>query len=109
MKVVLFSVFAVVNVVLVSQMSPLVNNEGVAVAASTLLVAALFNPLRTRVQRGVDHRFHRARYDADRMVLDFSARLRDELDLPTLARELATTSGMAVEPSSSAVWIRGAG
>jgi hypothetical protein len=107
--VVLFAVYFVVNLFLVSQVSPLVNNEGVAVAASTLLVAALFNPLRTRVQHGVDHRFHRARYDADRMVHDFSARLRDELDLPTLARELATTSGMAVEPTSSAVWIRGDG
>jgi len=105
--VVLFAVFAVVNLALVSQLSPLVDNEGIAVAASTLLVAALFNPLRTRVQRGVDRRFHRARYDADRMVQDFAARLRHELDLPTLARELAMTSRTAVEPSSSSVWIRG--
>jgi hypothetical protein len=104
--VVLFAVFAVVNLVLVSQVSPLVNNEGVAVAASTLLVAALFNPLRTRVQRAVDRRFHRARYDADRMVHEFGARLRDELDLTTLATDLAATTARAVEPTSAVLWLR---
>jgi hypothetical protein len=104
--VVLFAVFAGVNLALVSQLSPLVNNEGIAVAASTLLAAALFNPLRTRVQRVVDGRFHRARYDAERLVAEFSGRLRDELDLPTLAGELAMTSRRAVEPSSSSVWLR---
>ena len=107
--VVLFGVFAGVNVVLVSQVSPLVNNEGIAVAASTLLVAALFNPLRTRVQRSVDRRFHRARYDADEMVQDFAARLRDELDLPTLATDLAQTTMHAVEPTSAALWLRRVG
>src|SRR3954454_11222589 len=104
--VVLFAIFAAVNLVLVTQVSPLVGNEGIAVAASTLLVAALFNPLRTRVQRAVDRRFHRARYDADRLVAAFSGRLRDELDLPTLTRELAKPSATAVEPSTSSVWLR---
>ena len=104
--VVLFAVFAVVNVALVSQVSPLVNDEGIAVAASTLLVAAMFNPLRTRVQSAVDRRFHRARYDADRLVHDFATRLRDELDLGTLATDLATTTARAVEPTSAALWLR---
>jgi hypothetical protein len=103
---VLFTLFAVVNLALVSQVSPLVNNEGVAVAASTLLVAALFNPLRVRVQRRVDRRFHRAGYDAERMVADFAARLRDELDLPTLATDLADTTVQAVEPTSAVLWLR---
>jgi hypothetical protein len=103
---VLFTLFAVVNLALVSQVSPLVNNEGVAVAASTLLVAALFNPLRIRVQRRVDRRFHRAGYDAERMVVEFATRLRDELDLPTLASDLAATAVRAVEPASAVLWLR---
>jgi len=107
--VVLFAVFAAVNLVLVSQVSPLVNDEGVAIAASTLLVAGLFNPLRTRVQRSVDRRFHRARYDADRMVRDFASRLRDELDLATLATDLAAITTSAVEPTSAVLWLRARG
>ena len=108
-SVVLFAVFAGVNLALVSQVSPLVNNEGIAVAASTLLAAALFNPLRTRVQRVVDGRFHRARYDAERLVADFSGRLRDELDLPTLAEELAGVADRAVNPRTTSIWLRRAG
>jgi hypothetical protein len=104
--VVLFTVFACVNLVLVSQVSPLVNNEGIAVAASTLLVAALFNPLRTRVQRSVDRRFHRARYDTDEMVQEFAARLRDELDLATLVDDLAMITARAVEPTAAVLWLR---
>ena len=104
--VVLFGLFVVVNLALVSQVSPLVNNEGVAVAGSTLLVAALFNPLRTRVQGAIDRRFHRAHYDAERMVSEFAARLRDELDLPTLATELAAATTDAVQPTSAGLWLR---
>jgi hypothetical protein len=104
--VVLFGIFIAVNLVLVSQVSPLVNNEGVVVAGSTLLVAALFNPLRTRVQRAIDRRFHRAHYDSERMVAEFTARLRDELDLPTLATELASTTARAVQPTSAGLWLR---
>jgi hypothetical protein len=107
--IVLFAVFAGVNVVLVSQVSPLVSNEGIAVAASTLLVAALFNPLRTRVQRAVDRRFHRARYDADEMVQEFAARLRDELDLATLVDDLAMIATRAVEPTAAVLWLRAHG
>ncbi len=107
--VVLFATFVAINLALVSQVSPLVNNEGVAVAGSTLLVAALFNPLRTRVQRVIDRRFHRARFDADRTLSEFAARLRDQLDLPTLSADLATTSARAVEPTTSGVWLRGHG
>jgi hypothetical protein len=103
---VLFSVFAIVNLALVSQVSPLVDNEGIAVAASTLVVAGLFNPLRTSVQRSVDRRFHRARYDAERTVRDFATRLRDELDLATLATDLASTTVTAVEPASAVLWLR---
>lgn len=105
-SLVLFGVFAAVNLTLVSTMSPLVNNSGIAVAASTLLVAALFNPVRVRVQRIVDRRFHRARYDAEQTVERFSGRLRDELDLATVAGELQRTTSAAVQPTRSAVWLR---
>jgi hypothetical protein len=104
--VVLFGVFVALNLVLVSQVSLLVNNEGIAVAGSTLLVAALFNPLRTRVQRAIDRRFHRAHYDSERMVSEFAARLREELDLPTLATDLASTTARAVQPTSAGLWLR---
>jgi hypothetical protein len=104
--VVPFVVFAAVTLSLVFQMSPLVNNEEIAVAAFTILVAALFNPVRIRVQRGIDRRFHRAHYDAERMVSDFAARLRDELDLPTIAAELASTTARAVEPTTADLWLR---
>jgi len=104
--VVLFAVFATVNLVLVSQVSPLVNNESVAVAASTLVVAGMFNPLRTRVQRGVDRRFDRARFDADRTTAAFSERLRDEVDIASVTTDLDATVQMALRPASLGLWLR---
>ena len=108
-SIVLFGVFAAVNLVLVSNVSPLVNNSGIAVAASTLLVAALFNPVRVRVQRVVDRRFHRARYDAERTAGAFSVRMRDATDLPTVARDLDDTVRRAIAPSRVGLWLRGGG
>jgi len=77
----------------------------VAVAVSTLAVAALFNPLRTRVQRLVDRRFNRARYDREALVAAFVATLRDSLDSETVVRELAGAAATAVEPVHVSVWI----
>jgi hypothetical protein len=77
------------------------------VAVSTLVVAMLFQPLRTAIQRPIDRRFNRARVDSERMVAAFAARARDQMDLPMLATELAVTAGRAVQPSSAAIWIRG--
>ena len=81
----------------------------VAVAASTLAAAALFNPLRRRVQRTVDRRFNRARYDADRMVAQFAARLKDAVDLDSVRDDLAGVVHAALEAAHVSVWIRGGG
>ncbi len=105
----LFFVFWAVNIGLQGMLSASTGNEPLVVAGSTLLVAALFNPLRVRVQRAVDRRFNRARYDAERTVAGFAGRLRDQLDLPTLTGELQRTSVAAVEPATSAVWLRAGG
>ena len=81
----------------------------VAVAAATLAAAALFNPLRRRVQRWVDRRFHRARYDADRMVAGFAARLKDAVDLDSVRDDLAGVVHRALEPAHVSVWINDRG
>jgi hypothetical protein len=77
----------------------------VAVAASTLAAVALFNPLRVRVQRVVDRRFNRARYDAEATVASFTARLRDAIDLETVRTELLEVVNRSVEPAHASVWI----
>ena len=77
----------------------------VAVAASTLAAAALFNPLRRRVQRAVDRRFNRARYDADQTVAAFAARLKDAVDLNSVRNDLASTVHQALEPAHLSVWV----
>ena len=79
----------------------------VAVAGLTLAVAALFNPVRRRVQRVVDRRFNRARYDADRMVASFAARLQDATDLEGVRVDLLGTVGQALEPAHACVWLGG--
>jgi len=79
--------------------------SSVAVAASTLAAAALFNPLRRRVQRGVDRRFNRARYDADKTVAAFAGRLQDAVDLDSVQADLAGVVQQALEPAHVSVWI----
>jgi hypothetical protein len=76
----------------------------VAVAASTLAAAALFNPVRRRVQHAVDRRFNRARYDADQTVTAFAARLQDAVDLDTVRDDLAGVIQSALEPAHLALW-----
>jgi hypothetical protein len=78
----------------------------VAVAAATLAAAALFNPLRRRVQRAVDRRFNRARYDADQTVAAFAARLQDAMDLDAVRADLASVVQRSLEPAHLSVWIR---
>ena len=77
----------------------------VAVAAATLAAAALFTPLRRRVQHAVDRRFNRARYDADQTVAAFAARLKDAVDLDSIRDDLAGTVHQALEPAHVSVWV----
>jgi hypothetical protein len=77
----------------------------VAVAASTLAAAALFSPLRRRVQRAVDRRFNRARYDADQTVAAFAVRLKDAVDLDTVQDDLAGVVQRVLEPAHLTLWV----
>ena len=80
-------------------------HSSVAVAAATLAAAALFNPLRRRVQRAVARRFNRARYDADQTVAAFAARLKDAVDLDSVQGDLAGVVQHALEPAHVSVWV----
>jgi len=106
--VVLFGVFATVNLVVTQIVTSVLPNDArtVGVALSTLVVASLFQPLRRRIQSAVDLRFHRSRYDAQRTVDGFAERLRGQVDLLGLRRELQTAAVEAVEPTSTDVWLR---
>jgi hypothetical protein len=92
-------------VLLATQALPVSLSTPVAVACATLVAAALFNPLRRRVQRLVDRRFNRARYDADKTVAAFAARLQDAVDLDSVQDDLAGVVRRALEPAHVSVWI----
>ena len=85
------------------------HHSTVAVAAATLAAAALFNPVRRRVQKIVDRRFNRARYDADRIIAGFAARLQDAVDLDAVRADLASSVQQTLEPAHISVWIRAGG
>ena len=84
----------------------LTQGDTLAVAASTLLAAAAFQPLRTRVQRLADRRFNRTRYDAERTVAAFADRLRDQVELQAVASQLDEAVRQTVAPAATAVWLR---
>jgi hypothetical protein len=83
--------------------------SSVAVAAATLATAALFNPVRHRVQRTVDRRFNRTRYDADQTVAAFAARLKDSIDLGAVQADLASAVQRALEPAHISLWMNDRG
>ena len=98
-----------IGTILVSQtvLASFFSGSSVAVAASTLVVAALFQPLRRRVQSVVDRRFNRSRYDAERTAAAFGARLRDEVDLSRVSEGLLLAVHTTVRPKAASVWLRG--
>jgi hypothetical protein len=106
---VLVLTFAVAVVALQAILARFTQGQTLAVAGSTLVAFALFQPLRRQVQSVVDRRFDRARYDAERTAVAFGARIRDQVDLAGLEADITETVLDALRPRSASVWVRTAG
>ena len=87
-------------------LDPVTGDNDIAIAASTLAVAALFGPARRKIQAFIDRRFYRSRYDAQQTLESFAARLRDEIDLDALSGELLEVVAHTVQPRHVGVWLR---
>ena len=107
---ILAAVYLVGFLGLQSVLAPFTANGGpVAVAASTLVVFALFQPIRRRIQGAVDRRFDRSRYDAQREIESFAARVRDEVEVDRLAGAISSTLERTMQPASASIWLRSGG
>jgi hypothetical protein len=102
----LVAVYAGAILLLQGVLGDVIGGQTLAVAGSTLLAATLFQPLRRQVQTAVDHRFNRARYDAERTTTDFADRLRGEVDLATVSGDIVGVVETALHPRTIGVWIR---
>ena len=103
----LLATYAAVILLLTGPLGAVLGRSTVVVAISTLVVAAMFQPLRRRVQAAVDRRFDRARYDGQRTAEAFAGRLRDEVDIAAVSDDLGATVRAAVKPSTLLLWVRG--
>jgi hypothetical protein len=103
---ILAAVFAGAVLVLQALLAPLEATNSLAVVASTLLVATLFQPVRRRVQNATDRRFNRSRYNAAETVAGLSERLRGEVDLTGVSADVVRVASDAFQPSRAAVWLR---
>ena len=104
--IVIVTLGAVYALGLTALTSLLDSDSPLAVAAATLAAAALFNPLRKRVQAFVDHRFNRTRYDAERVMAGFTGSLRDEVDPETVVEGWVSVASETMRPVSAGVWLR---
>ena len=103
---ILVGLFAVLVLLLQAALAPVTGSNELSVAASTLVVASVFQPLRRRIQALIDRRFNRARVDADRTAAAFADRLRDEVDLENLGSEITASVHRAVQPVTVSLWLR---